>query len=250
MIAGVASAWMWLWVVLYAAYTPGGVVALRPLMTGPRRLAFWVGFAGLAIGLVIDVETAWVWVAVGSMAAAYARWRQWLVPRAALKLTTSAETCTGRVVVLPDGRGVPVAVLQRARVAQVDGWSVVHCAVSGSVAVFEATGLRAVLPHPTGFEVGSADGAWDGVDGSGTGEGLRRLPVALVAGFSGELLAGPGRLPEERVVRPVVSGARGLAEPLERGRVVAGAWHPEADGGEPRDGYLLGRWAAMARGLV
>ena len=253
MIGWICGLWMTCWVVLYVLYTPVGLAALRPLMLRVRRGAFGLGVVGLIVAGVAEGLASVPGTVVGLLALTWAVKRQWLSPRAALRLVPcSAELPPdARVALLPDGRGVPISVLQRARVAEVDGWSVVHCAISGSLAVFSARGLRAVLPHPTGFDVGSSAGVWDGVDGTSRG-GTDLVQGAVgwcrAADFTGELLAGKGPVPTERSIRPVVRGARGVDDPLRVGRVVDGRWTPDP-GGAAGPGTLLGRWAALARGL-
>ncbi len=253
MIGWSCGLWLAAWVVLYVLYTPIGVAALRPLMLQVRRGAFALGVAGLMMAGVAEGLASLPGTVVGLVALAWAIRRQWLAPRAALRLVPCSSELApdARVALLPDGRGVPVSVLQRARVAEVDGWSVVHCAISGSLTVFSARGLRAVLPHPTGFDVAGTAGTWDGVDGtarSGTDLVQGAVGWCRAADFEGLLLAGAGEVPPERVVRPVVRGARGVDEPLAVGRVVDGVWQPD-EGGAAGPGYLLGRWAALARGL-
>ena len=126
---------------------------------------------------------------------------------------------------------------------------------------------RLSLPHASGFSIQSAQGHWDGVDGSPLGRGAaltrRRFDVGTKARWlqehpQGVLFLPPDcrSLPPSGAPRPAAALIRGIQDPMRWGSVSSRVWTPLPEGvpkTEQLDSsappFLLSRWAAEVRGL-
>ena len=269
--------WIILWVVGYWCLTLLGWRFLAPLMTTVRQAAHGVGAIGLVAALLLaepgerPILRA-IPLLLGLAGTAYAYRNQWLLPRAAVALELCRLEPPGDelVAILPGDEAVCVSVLGRVRTAVRGNTLVVHCGLARSLAAFTRLGTMrpaAVLPHPTGFEIGADEQRWDGVDGRSLsgGQALSPMPLSLstystwrAAHPLGALLAKPDQqaIPPDSRRTPRVPGSGDVGDPLAWGRVEARQWIPlEASdwsattaGEEPRT--YLARWAAAKRGLA
>jgi len=272
----VCAAWILLWVISYWCLTLLGWRFLAPLMTGARQAAVGVGTVGLVAALLLAELgerplLRLIPLSIGLAAAAYALRNQWLFPRPSVEL----EACKlepeadALVAALPGGEAVCVSVLSRARTAVRGDILLVHCGLARSLAAFSRPGSSrpaAVLPHATGFEIGTGEQRWNGVDGTSLagGEDLVLRPLALCR-YSrwreehrmGALLAAPGQpaIPRASKRKPRVPGAGDVEDPLTWGRVDGTRWTElsdldlEATAPTGPAQRFLGRWAAVALGL-
>lgn len=254
-------------VVGYWAYTLGGVDALAPLMRQTRQRVVALGclLSGLALlGDGLSLMGAGP-VVIAAPLMAYAVRRQWLFPKTAPRLasTEMMPRPEDLVAVLPDGNAVALRWLAKLRTARVENLLLVHCGLSRSLAAFRAPSgdVAAVLPHPTGFLIGTRTRTWDGVDGLATdgGSSLEAVPIRLMTQAawrlrwpSAGLMApvGATSLPPIDSRFPRLPGARGVPDPLAWGRVSAGRWEAHDPSSDEQAGRFLARWAALRRGLA
>ncbi len=257
-------------VVAYWAYTLGGVGALAPLLRRKRQLLTVSGIVIAGFGLLghgVSVA-ALLPIAVAGSLFGYAERRQWLFPATAPRFSVQdgALDPAALVAVLPDGGAVPVRWAGKKRTIRIGDSLLVHCGLARSLTLFEAPPdpIAAVLPHPTGFWIGTAAQTWDGVDGTAEGGSpLVRKPLGLCtagawrAEYPEASWYGPADgepLPPDSHRTPLVPGARGVQDPLAWGRVQSERW-TEADtdvcpAQTQSPVYYLGRWAALRRGLL
>ena len=272
----ICGGWILLWVVAYWCMTLLGWQFLAPAMTDIRRAAVSVGVVGLLAALVWAEpgEPGWhrsVPLALGMLGAIYSWRNQWLLPKPATELHPCELVASDEdlVAVLGTGQAVCVSLLSKARTAVYEDQLLVHCGLARSLAAFKRDdGQRpgAVLPHRTGFFIGTGHADWDGVDGSSArgGGSLQPLPLRLLsyttwrqAHPEGALLAPRGiqAIPQPRSRRPRLPDAAGVEDPLAWGRVDGDGWqelsHEDLHSAGPVDLPMryLGRWAAKARGL-
>ena len=267
--AGVAGYW---------AYTLGGVERLRPLLRRYRRGVMRAGLVVSGAGLLDPTSTVAAVVPFGAAGAlyAYAARNQWLHPRPAPALVETRMVLPdyALVAVMPGGGAIPLRWAARLRTVRAGAWTLVHCGLARSVAVFRSPAagpVAATLPHSTGFEIGAGSGIWDGVDGRSldSGPDLVAAPVALCtsaawhAAFPAEPVWAPSAhapLPPRYSRRPLVPGARDVADPNRWGTAIDGAWTaladhelgvcpPHAGSTEGPAVAYLGRWAARRRGM-
>jgi hypothetical protein len=266
------------WVAAYVAYTLGELTRLQKPLLHLRRPGVAAGLGLALVGMVLEIGMCssvrfhhFVPLVLAVTAAAYAWRRQWLLPRHAPVLVAAEGTMElstqELVAVLAGGAAVPLRLLAHLRTARVADRLVVHCALARSLTVFDSPvdPVAAVLPHATGFFVGSKGRLWDGVDGSAHDRGppLRRCPVGLSTYASwrqtfpeGALyLQGLGRsLPNHPLLFPV-SAERSAPGAMDWGTVEHGVWVPAAldlcpDPAAAGDRYYLARWAAKRRGMA
>jgi len=252
LLAGVASYW---------AYTLGGVRLLAPWLGTFRRVVMIGSVATLPPLLAHAGVDGLLPASVGLVAFLYALGRQWLLMDSAPVLVPGEDDLlapTDLAVVLPDGSGVPLALLARLRTARIGDDTLVFCGLARALTLFVSAGdLRPELPRATGFSVAGPAGVWDGVDGASVlgGEALRRSALTLADGETWRsshpdavlyVLEGQRKAIPPTVPTPRVPGSRAVADPMRLGAVRDGRWSSSTE--EPAD-LFLARWAARTRGL-
>ena len=248
MTAGFGAALVLACVFAYYAYAqsviaaPGFARVLRPLLGGPRRLLLVIGVFVALLGVVLEPEgpalVAGVAAALGMRHATRRQWAFGLRPTPAKPLT-GVET-TIPVVVLPDGRAVPVHWLEKARMVHLGDTLVVGCSISRSAAAFRAPQGPVLVQFPldVGFAIGRGRELWSGATGEALGPHppLELVDLDLTTAEDAKEVFGPaeGALPDPSPPRPVrIPGAHAEG----RAEVVTVT---DAQGRR----RLLARWAA------
>ncbi len=236
--------------------TPRLAAALRPLLGWPRRVALLAG-GGFALGAVVASPQGTPLLAglAAALGLRHASRRQWAFGlRAHAAAPRDDVPDDAPVVLLPDGRAVPVAWLHAARLVRLDDVLLVGCSLAGSVAAFEVPpGGPVLVLHPlaVGFAIGGRR-RWSGVTGEALDGGVDLTPVDLALGpargATSRLGPASGALPSPSSRRVRIPGAD-AEDATDVGLVAGGVWSaaPFPEGPAPR--RYLARWAARVAGL-
>lgn len=257
---------------LYYAHSPGGWVVVKPLLrwrSHGNLLAVLLVLAAIASApraKAVAPAAAICLALVGVQA-----WRQklWSGRAARLRPVAQVPPDDAIIVVLSDGRGVPLAEMARHRVVTLpDGTVLVWCRLARALTAVQGppgATWRAGLPLASGFEVACGADRYDGVDGTALSGGpslpllavallpasrwvqLFGTPVLLAARHRGGVWDAPPRRP--RWLDPADKTAMDWGYAVDRRWQplpdTPAAW-PTADAADaPR--HYLARWAAHAR---